>query len=210
MEKGKDILKKYLPLNAVEATYQIFEENDNLFLKISKSRNTKLGDYRMLPGNKHQISINYNLNPYQFLLTLLHEIAHFYTYREFGRRVKPHGKEWKMFFGKLIIEFIDLKSFPSELIDDLKNYAQNPRATTGGDGKLFIKISSYDEEVNKDMKFVFELAPGSYFAFENGESFRLQEKRRTRYKCLNLKNNKTYLVHQNARVFPLKNIEYEK
>ncbi len=205
MQKEREILKKYLPPEAVLAVSDIFHANENLYLKISRARSTKLGDYRWFPGDIHRISINHNLNPYQFLLTLLHEIAHFYTHKEFGRRVKPHGKEWKMFFGNLIRQFIKTGAFPAELVPELEIYARNPRASTGADGQLFVKLNAYNQESGDPKKYVFELLPGSYFAFENGQTFQLQEKRRTRYKCINISNNRTYLVHKNARVYPLKN-----
>jgi len=207
METSQEILAKYLPAKAVEPIVMFLKEHKNLFLRISRKRTTKLGDYRMLPGNRHQISVNYDLNPYQFLLTLLHEIAHYFTFKEYGRRVKPHGKEWKKVFGNLIEEFIVMDAFPEELVNPLKDYASNPKASTGGDGNLYLQMSKYDTDINEQMKYIFELPLDSYFSMENGEIFHLQEKRRTRYKCRNLKNYKIYLVHKNARVLPVNKTE---
>ncbi len=204
MENGKEILSKYIPASSVNKIWDFFESHSDLYLKISNKRSTKLGDYRKYSRTKHQISVNYNLNPYQFLLTLLHEMAHYLAFKEFGRRIKPHGKEWKMIFGHLILDYIELRSFPDELIPYLFEYAKNPKASTNGDGALFLKLSSYDTDKDEALKYVFQLETGSLFSFENGMVFQLQEKRRTRYKCINIKNGKSYLIHQNALVYPIK------
>ncbi len=209
MERNKEILKKYLPPNAVEPVLMLLNQHKKLQLKISRKRSSKLGDYRILPVNNHQISVNYDLNLYQFLLTLLHEMAHYLTYKKYGRRIKPHGKEWKHIFGNLILEFITYDVFPEDLLEDLKKYASNPKASTSGDGDLYLKLSSYDKNSEDELKYVFELEPNSYFSMENGTVFLLQEKRRTRYKCINIKNRKPYLVHKNAKVIPLKQNDYE-
>ncbi|MCB0399551.1 MAG: SprT-like domain-containing protein, partial [Winogradskyella sp.] len=69
---------------------------DNLVVKVKQERKTKHGDYRQLPNGKHQITVNANLNAYRFLITLVHEIAHFEAFTKYGRFIKPHGKEWKL------------------------------------------------------------------------------------------------------------------
>ncbi len=210
MPNGQEILSKYIPEQAVENIWMFFQTHSDLELKITRKRNTKLGDFRMLSGKGYRISVNYNLNPYQFLLTLLHEMAHYLAYKKFGRRIKPHGREWKLIFGGLITEYIELLAFPEELIPILKKYAQNPKASTNGDGELFLRLSGYDKDRDERMKYVFQLTEGSLFSMENGSLFKLQEKRRTRYKCINLKNNRSYLVHQNALVYPINNLTNEK
>ena len=90
---------KYIPEEAIPLVeYLIIEHKINL--KIVSERQTKHGDFRRLPNGHMQITVNNNLNPYQFLLTLIHEIAHHVTYQKFGR-VQPHGKEWKTVFQHL-------------------------------------------------------------------------------------------------------------
>jgi hypothetical protein len=49
-----------------------------LHVRLARPRRTKLGDHRP-PGrgwSVHRITINDDLNPYAFMTTLLHEIAH--------------------------------------------------------------------------------------------------------------------------------------
>ena len=203
MQAARDILKKYIPESAIEDVVKILFAHKALHLKITKSRSSKLGDYKKISPYKHQISVNYNLNEYQFLITLLHEIAHFLTYKRFGRNIRPHGKEWKQVFGSLLQNFIRPDIFPEDIIPDLISYAKNPKASTAGDGNLYLKLSQYNEKSNAQTKYVFELKPGQIFALPNGVVYELQEKRRTRYKCKRLSNQKVYLIHQNAEVFPI-------
>jgi SprT protein len=41
------------------------------------ARSSKLGDYRPPQrGLPHRISVNHNLNQHEFLITLIHEMAH--------------------------------------------------------------------------------------------------------------------------------------
>ena len=204
MEEARTVLIKYIPENAVEDVVKILFTYKELRLKITKARSTKLGDYKKLNRYQHQISVNNNLNPYQFLITLLHEIAHFLTYKHFGPKIKPHGPEWKQTFGTLLQAFIRPDIFPEDLIEDLSLYAQNPKASTAGDGALYLKLSKYDEKkTDKGFKYIFELEKGQIFSLPNGVVYLLQEKRRTRYKCMRLSNKKTYLIHQNAEVYPI-------
>ena len=203
MQAARELLKKYIPEPAVEPVIKILFAHKELYLKITKSRSSKLGDYKRITPYKHQISVNYNLNKYQFLITLLHEISHFLTYKHFGHNIKPHGKEWKQTFGNLLQKFIRPDIFPDNLIPDLKVYASNPKASTAGDGNLYLKLSKYNEKSDKQSKYVFELNPGQIFTLPNGVIYQLQEKRRTRYKCLRLSNQKIYLIHQNAEVYPI-------
>ena len=84
---------------------QYLIEQNNLSLKIVNQRETKHGDFRKMPDGTFQITVNNNLNQYQFLLTLVHEIAHHITHQKFGR-VQPHGKEWKKVFQHLMLPFL--------------------------------------------------------------------------------------------------------
>lgn len=42
------------------------------------------------------VMLNWENNRERVRLTILHEIAHAITFHVFGRRVKSHGKEWKL------------------------------------------------------------------------------------------------------------------
>ena len=70
----QEILQDYIPEQSIIQVLKLLE-HDNLIVKVKKERKTRLGDHRKLPNNKHQITINSNLNEYRFLITLIHEIA---------------------------------------------------------------------------------------------------------------------------------------
>ena len=100
--------------------------HDNLVVKVKKERKTRHGDYRRLPSGKHQITINSNLNPYRFLITLIHEIAHFETYKSYGKKIKPHGPEWKSVFQQLMLGFLRPEVFPSDVLPLLASHFKKP------------------------------------------------------------------------------------
>ncbi len=195
MKRYKDILAKYLPENSVDQIIGIFEDHP-CYLKIVNERRTKHGDFKIMPGKVYQITINYNLNPYRFLLTLIHEVAHLVTYKESGR-VKPHGIEWKMNFQKLMLPFFDPEIFPEELLPHLAYYMKNPKASTDTDVDLSLALRKYDKEERKTM--IFEVPEQTKF-IHNNRVFLKGAKRRTRHECTELQSGKKYLFHQNAEV----------
>lgn len=87
----------------------------NIHLRITGMRASKLGDYRPHPtGNGHQITVNHDLNPFAFLITFTHEVAHLVCYERYGHRHEPHGREWKRHFRELLLHFlIEAFSLPS-------------------------------------------------------------------------------------------------
>lgn len=164
-------------------------------LKIVAERSSKYGDFRKTTKG-FQITINENLNPYQFLLTLIHEIAHLVTYKN-HKRVKPHGIEWKQNFQHLMLPFLNPNIFPKELLPHLANYLKNPKASTNSDIHLAYAIKQYNSKLEKN--FIFELNKGDIFTFRN-KKYKMGKKRRTRFECTQLNTNKVYLFNQNAEV----------
>ena len=110
-----DTLQDFIPKAAYDQVAQLLL-HDNLVVKIKKERKTRHGDYRRLPNGKHQITINSNLNTYRFLITLIHEIAHFEAYKTYGKMIKPHGLEWKSVFQHLMLPFIRPEIFPNDVL----------------------------------------------------------------------------------------------
>ena len=104
-------LKAYLPEGSFDAVVE-YLLHYKVQLTITKERKSVLGDYRNSHANEnHRISVNGNLNKYAFLVTLLHELAHLFTYERFGHRVSAHGQEWKNEFSKILAEFLLKKVF---------------------------------------------------------------------------------------------------
>lgn len=151
----------------------------------------------MLPSGNFQITINNNLNKHQFLLTLIHEIAHLVTYQKFGN-VQPHGKEWKQIFRHLMLPFLNPEIYPKEILSHLANYLKNPKASTDSDTDLALALKG--QKASKGKKFIFEIAEGNLFVFKN-TVYKRGKIRRTRIECKNIKNNKNYLFNRNVEAF---------
>ncbi len=171
---------------------------DNLNVKIKNERKTRHGDYRQLPNGKHQITVNSNLNPYRFLITLLHEIAHFEAYKNHGCFIKPHGKEWKQTFQHLMLPFLRPEVFPADLLPILAKHFKNPKASSDTDTQLALALKQFNEPNGKT--YVFELPLGQSFKLYNGKVFKRGEKRRKRFECVEVKTGKLYLFNPNAEV----------
>ena len=165
-------------------------------LLIVNQRQTKHGDFRKLPNGKYQITVNNNLNKHQFLLTLVHEIAHHVTHQKFGR-VQPHGQEWKKVFQHLMLPFLRLEIYPKEMIGHLANYLKNPKASTDSDVRLSLALRGNIAE--EDKNFIFSLPFGTLFIFKNAV-YKRGNMRRTRIECLEMKTKKVYLFNQNVEV----------
>ncbi len=175
---------------------QFLIDQHSFDLKIVNQRATKHGDFRTLPNNRFQITINNNLNKYQFLLTLVHEIAHYVTHQKFGR-VQPHGKEWKTVFQHLMLPFLRPEIYPKEILPHLASYLKNPKASTDSDVNLSLALRGNVAETGKT--FVFDIPFGDLFLFKN-TIYKRGNKRRTRYECLNMQNKRVYLFNQNTEV----------
>ncbi|RZK82169.1 MAG: sprT domain-containing protein, partial [Pedobacter sp.] len=115
MVEKVEVLSQYMPLGAAPVIARWIDYFQCEF-KISKSRSTKLGDYRHpFNGVGHKISVNNNLNQYSFLVTTVHEFAHLLTWNDHKNKVKPHGEEWKKNFKRMMVPFIDQQVFPEDI-----------------------------------------------------------------------------------------------
>jgi len=193
----QDTLQNYIPRKAVEGILKLLS-NENVVVKIKKERKTRHGDYRKLPNEKHQITVNSNLNEYRFLMTLIHEIAHLRAYQDYGRFIKPHGVEWKRSFQHLMLPFLNPNIFPDNLLPLLANHFKNPKASSDTDIKLALALKQFDAPNNKT--YIFEVPEGSIFKMYNGRAFKRGSKRVKRYECVEIKTGKIYLFNPNAEV----------
>lgn len=185
----------FIPKKAIPFVKFLIDEH-SFDLKIVNQRQTKHGDFRKLSNGKFQITVNNNLNKYQFLLTLVHEIAHHVTHQKFGR-VQPHGIEWKTVFQHLMLPFLQPEIYPAPMLSHLANYLKNPKASTDSDVNLSLALRENAAENRKS--FIFAIPLGSMFAFKN-TIYKRGNKRRTRIECLNMTNKKVYLFNQNVEV----------
>jgi predicted SprT family Zn-dependent metalloprotease len=185
-------LQHYLPEGSFEEVSQYLLQY-KVQLTITRERKSVLGDYRNSHADKnHRISINGNLNQYSFLITLLHELAHLFTYERFGHRVAAHGQEWKNEFSKVLALFLLKKIFPLDIQKALYKTLQNPAASSCSDVYLLRVLRQYDKKV-EGMLLVETLPVGTIFKIKGGREFKKAEKVRKRFKCLELATGKMYL-----------------
>ena len=193
----QNTLQEYIPQQAMAMVLNLLK-HDHLTVKIKNERKTRHGDYMRLPNGKHQITVNSNLNHYRFLITLIHEIAHFEAYKAYGRFIKPHGLEWKRTFQHLMLPFLNPEVFPNDLLPLLAKHFKNPKASSDTDVALAYALKQFDDTTNKT--YVFELPLGGTFKLYNGKVFKKMHKRVKRYECIEIKTGKLYLFNPNVEV----------
>tara|TARA_R110000868_G_scaffold86347_8_gene242226 strand:+ start:27371 stop:27973 length:603 start_codon:yes stop_codon:yes gene_type:complete len=191
-------LEKYLPERAIDLCIVLIKEN-SVNLKIVNQRVTRHGDYRRLPNGSHKITVNASLNEYRFLITLVHEIAHLVAFEKYGRKIKPHGIEWKRTFQQLMLPFIHPEIFPNKVLPLIASHFRNPSASSDTDARLSLALKQYDTQF-KENSYVFELPIGSIFRIHNGRIFKKGNKKIKRYECVELTTGKVYVFQPNAEV----------
>jgi hypothetical protein len=185
-------LVAYLPPNSFEHVVQYLHQF-KVHLTITRERKSVLGNYRNATrSSNHRISINGNLNPYSFLITLLHELAHLLTYEQYGNRVQAHGKEWKQLYAQLLAIFLTKNIFPKEIVNALQKSLHNPAASSCAEDDLMRVLRMYDKKAS-DTILIEELALQDLFTTKDGRTFERGEKLRKRYRCKEIKTGLLYL-----------------
>jgi hypothetical protein len=202
VEQLNNISEKYFP----EGAYPLFLAMlipHEVSIHIKRKRNTKYGDFN--PHNKRTkipvITINNDLNPYSFLITLLHEFAHFLVWKEGHHYAKPHGRTWKNHFVELMQTMMNENVFPQSLLPFIIKHIENPGATSCSDTNLFRELSKFD--INQTGVFVDDIKDGELFQTKDGQIFSREKKIRKRILCTRLKKKKQYLFSPIYRVLPI-------
>ena len=194
------ILSKYMPAKAAPLIARWIDYFKCEF-KVSRGRNSKFGDYRPpQQGRGHRISVNYNLNPYAFLVTTVHEFAHLHTWNEHKSLVKPHGTEWKSNFKRMMVPFFEMEVFPEDIHRAIRAYLQNPAASSCSDANLFRTLQRYDKRA-ENVLTVERVAVHALFTLKNGRVFKKGERIKKRYRCVEVKTGNIYLFNPLAEVF---------
>ena len=123
------MLKKNIPKESVLQINKWIKEL-RVKVNITKQRKTKLGDFKILRNGEYQISVNNDLNKYAFLITVTHELAHSFVWKRYKHNVKPHGKEWKKTFKHMMLNFLNPKIFPNDILKALSKHLLNPKASS--------------------------------------------------------------------------------
>lgn len=196
----EEILAAYIPMDAVEHVSGLIRHH-GIQLIITGRRASRLGDFRPASGkNPHRIKVNGTLNVYEFLLVFLHELAHLIVYEQYGRKVLPHGREWKTTYGALVRHAVGQKLFHPSISDLLMDYSYKVKASGVAGLEVAKVLRNFDRQENATWHFLDEIDENTIFQTESGRLFRKEEKIKTRYRCLCLATRRRYLVHQSAKV----------
>lgn len=199
-EHPMQALAAYLPNNCFEDVVHYIHFY-KVHLTVTKQRKTILGDYKHSHFHKtHRISVNGNLNKYEFLITLLHEIAHLLTYTQYANTVEPHGKEWKNNYAKLLQHFLQKQVFPNDVSTALYKTIHNPAATANGETELLKILRLYNTQNEQGFISIAELPINSLFETEKGRMFKKGDLRRKRYECTEIITGKLYSFSAIAEV----------
>ena len=196
-----ELLKRYFPEAAVAKVGAMYEQRC-FKLHFKRPRSSKLGDFRP-PRSKNgicSITLNLDLNPYQMLITYVHEVAHYDVYQQYGsRNVLPHGQEWQTSFSTLLQPFLSETIFPNDILAALQKHLNHIKASSSADQNLQRVLQKYDKNP-KNTITVENLAVGTRFMLKNGLVFQKGVKQRTRYKCYCESNGRWYFVAALAEV----------
>jgi SprT protein len=201
-----DRVRPYLPAAAVDHVARLLD-GFSVELRVVRPRRTKLGDHRPPQGplRPHRITVNADLNPYAFLTTLLHELAHAATWerhRPRRRRLRPHGAEWKREFAAVLAPVVSEGVFPDDVAAAVTRSLENPAAATCSDRGLLLALARYDRP-RADRVRVEELVEGTWFRIDGRHAFRAGRLVRTRRQCFAAGSGREYRVHGLLFVEPL-------
>ncbi|MES2619165.1 MAG: SprT-like domain-containing protein [Bacteroidota bacterium] len=193
-----DKIQRYLPEGT--ATYVVdLMVQYKVQLKLNKPRTSKYGDYRApyREDRSHRITVNKDLNPFSFLTTFLHEVAHLVAFEKFKHTIEAHGKEWKQEFKILLAPVVEHHQIPDDIQKALKQYMHDPSASSCSDTNLMKVLARYD----KDQKPLLEQIPtGSIFKLETGRIFKKGDKLRSWYRCFEQPGGREYRVSGISKV----------
>lgn len=198
MTSAAVLLQQYLPATAHAYVGDLLDARD-VTVRVCRPRLTKLGDHRPpRPADpRHRISVNEDLNPYAFLTTLLHEIAHVDVWEKHAgrrRRPKPHGPEWKSEFSSILAPVVAARWLPADVTAALGASMRNPAAMSCSDRGLVLALALYDDTAAVRQR-VEDIPPGGLFRVSNGRVFCRGRRVRTRYLCIEPITGAEYRVH---------------
>lgn len=196
-------LTPFLPEGAAPFVEDLLKDH-SFKLKVVAPRKTKLGDFRPnLRGGPHQLTVNGDLPPSHFLLTLVHEIAHMKTHEEYGTKVNPHGVEWQNCFSTCMAPILEAKIYPEHIEAEIARYLAKPKASCSADTRLLRVLRSEKGDIDEYLT-VENVPENGLFVLPGRAPMRRGKKRRTRYLCEELGSGRTFAVHPLAEVKLLK------
>ncbi len=194
-------LAPHLPPAALAYCAELWQRHP-FELRIVRPRRTRLGDFTRKPDTAPRITVNADLNPYAFLITYLHEVAHHLAYlaKPLRKKMAPHGPEWQAAFRDLLMPVLIESCFPADILLPLRRYAVRPKASTGSDAELVLALARYNALPAEDNKKTLRhLSEGVSFVFQDRE-FTRGPIRRTRVLCVEKASKRRYTIPAHALV----------
>ncbi len=174
-------VRPHLPPAAYESIAGLLARMPVL-VRAVRCRRTKHGDHFQPPGRHYSvITVNQSGNPYLFLVTLLHEIAHARVCRECRGCARPHGREWKAVFSAYLQAC--LTCFPPDLRQPVARYSRRPLYSTDADPELSLALRRHDTLDLRPM--LAELREGERFRLGGGTFMVKGPRLRKCYRCTN-------------------------
>lgn len=187
-------LIKYLPENSLPYLKKWFGDF-YIHIKITRARNSKLGDYRKMPDKSHQITVNSTLQPELFFFVLTHELAHLIAFEKYGYRISPHGNEWKYTFREMLHESIQV--YHDDLKGIILKFSRSPKANFMASPELVRYFHA--EDLKDEQNYIEDLKSGEIFIYRR-MTYVIEEKLKKNYLCKNLETGKKYVFKPLARV----------
>jgi SprT protein len=156
---------------------------------MAKNRRSKHGD----------ITVNHDLHPVEFLITLAHEIAHFRNWKKHGRRVRPHGPEWRNEFREMLAELLKSGLLDREISAAITRHYFQRRLIGSGSSEQLNRLLGKTVE-DSGVLHVADIPEGTKFTLRSGKTFIKGRKLRKRYQCRDVVSSRTYSVHPMAEV----------
>jgi hypothetical protein len=196
IEKFQTMLAAKVPSSALDYCVLLWKTNPFNF-KITKTRNSCLGNYKHFKG-EHTITVNHDLNPFNFVITYVHEVAHMHVQMGKYSRPLPHGKEWKFHFQRLMIPLLKEEVFPMEILKPLAKHMKNPKASSTRDPNLLMSLRLFDDS-HAGLLTLGEVENNVIFNFRN-RLFLKKETRRTRALCVCMDTKQKYTISLGAHI----------
>lgn len=187
-------LEKYLPQNTLPFL-RVWFGDYFIHIKITRDRKSKLGDYRKKRDLTHEITVNSTLPPQLFFFVLTHELAHLIAFENFGRKIAPHGKEWKQTFAAMLHE--SLHVYNEDLNPIITKFAKSPKANFMASPDLVRYF--FQGQSGLSSFFVEDIAIGTKFEYRK-EIYVLEEKMKKNYLCTHLSTGRKYKFSPMAAV----------
>ena len=167
---------------------------------LARNRRSKHGDFRIpRQGRPAYITINHDLHPVEFLITLAHEIAHFRNWKKYGRRVRPHGPEWRNAFREMLVEVLKDGLLDGEISAAIADHYFKRKLIGSGSSERLNRLLGKTAE-DSGVLHVADLPEGTRFTLRSGKTFIKGRKLRKRYQCSETVSSRIYSVHPMAEV----------